>query len=661
MPGDVTRLYRVRYQVLDQASVPLAQIARAFVGINLESETAISHARLFGRELAALRGEVPGLRQIEGAFRGIASAIRPLDTQLGQINLELVKTAAGGKALGSIRGEIVAAQRAAYGLKMNLQEGNAALAGLVATGGGLGATTGHIKSLQAATGGAAKSTNSLVGGMTKFVAKMSALQLATQAATAFGESMKEASEFAASSANEVIRIRDGLRELANLQGKPGVDDATLRGAMALRQATGMNEADSRQFQEQYLGSLPLAEKKGNIDRATANAAAKEGGRSSVRGGRDAKTAGDLVGSVGSFGQITTAKQATGQVQQIIDQLNDGRGNLTPLVKELMKGAAATVGLVNAFRTLPERAAAISVTTGIVGSAGQSSTALGAAIRGLTGFTKKQGKALAEHGITSGQDLPTMIERIAPLIENAEKAGKNASAALAEAGFGNKTDRDAIIGLVRNKKVLREAVEKVREDRGSTAKATAAGNRAIRLNREFYGSDKAAANRVAEANLASAKVERGIATEPMAIARKNAEADLLQKQELDTTGSLLSQRLRGLVAPQWLTGVDQRQRDIDIQARRNLVREGKRVGVRVPQRNFGTAEGALTEDLNRYGPQIQQRGGNPYGGNSAAGGNLGNVPDVGKKLDRIAEALEKKEQERAANRPLPVQPPVFGAR
>ena len=671
MAGDVTRLYRVRYQVVDLASAPLAKIGRAFVGINLEVDSAIGQTAMFGKELAGLKGQVAGLNAVDMAMKRMTGSTRGLGVEVtgltgdlskaGQalrtyagfqrllksnfegINEEMFKLAAGQRTFQGFMKAIEGAQRKAYGLKMNLEEANLALNGLVVTGSQLSSVAGGIGGVGSATAGATSQTKGLTAGMGGFLAKMVGFSVAVTAAHAFGDGMREAREQAEKSAETVLKLRDGLRELANLQGKGVVDNATLARTVEIRRASGMSDVEAATFQKQFRGSFPLAEKKGNIDLKTGNLIATEVARTATRVGLSAHTAGDLAGSIGSFGKINSHVQGVGQIQQIIDQLNDGRGDLTPLVKELMKGGFSTVGQGNAFHSISERAAGLRVTTGIVGNAGQASTAMGAAIRGLTGFSKAQGETLSAYGVKSGQDLPTMLEKIAPLIENAEKRGANASAALADAGFGNKTDRDAIIGLVKNRAVFRTAIDEVREEDGSDAKAVKAGKRAYALNREFYSEDKGAQNRVAEANLTGATVLRGLETEDLTIARKNARADLVREKKLDTPLANANIKVRNLLAVSPISGADYEQDLVDARVRENAERSAKRVGVNYQRAGFSFDAGTKTqEELRLNSAAIRKEGGNP----------LGDSAELGKKLDRIAEAVEKQNEAKEQARPLP---------
>ena len=687
MAGDVTRLYRVKYVIEDSSAPALQAIRNSFVAINLETDTAVQSAALFGRALSSLKQHVGTLNQVDLAMRRLDTSSALLSGHIGGLGLEVgkaaeslrtfrnfqkvvkdgladlndevMKTAAGVRTFKQFRESIVGAQRAAYGLKKNLEEGNAALAALVLSGHELAAAKANIGGIGTAATAATEPTKGLAAGMAGFVAKVAGLSVASEAAHNFGEAMKEARDFAAESAGEVIRIRDGLRELANLQGHGGVSDQTVLNAVALRQASGLDEKGAKEFQEQFEGSFPLATDKHNITDTTGKALAAEVARSAVRVGLDPRTAGDLAGSIGSFGKIETAGQGIGQVQQVIDQLNDGRGNLTPLVKELLKGGAATIGPGQAFRSAAERSAALSVTTGIVGAPGQTSTALGAAIRSLNGFTKAQGPTLAKYGIESGQDLVTQIERIAPLITEAQAAGKNPAASLAEAGFGNKLDRDAIVGLVANRQLLRDRTDAVRETDGSVA--TKAGERAIGLNNEFFRTDKAAANRVAEANLTAGRTVRGLENEPLAIARKNAEAQLIAEKRLDTVASNFDIKMRNLLQLSAISGADARLDLIDSRVRSNLRAGAEAVGIRILRKRIEYGQGQeAQQELAQYGPQVLGRQGNPYG----AAVNLGAAAsvDVGKKLDRIAEAIERQPAAPGqVPRDLPTQRPVFSER
>ena len=228
-------------------------------------------------------------------------------------------------------------------------------------------------------------------------------------------------------AQDALKLRDELRELANLKGKPGADDQVVKDQLGLRVQTGMTSPEARKFNEQFLGSLPLAKDAGGIDDQTAGQLAGQVGRLSTRVGLEGGTAGDLAGIMGLFGKVPDATVGLGRAQQVVNLLNDGRGNLTPLTKALVKGAASTVGEGKAFASLQERAAAISVASGI-GDKGATDTTVGAAIRGLSPGGKVDHIATLERlGIGGNQPFMERLDRLKPLFDEAKAAGKSPQA------------------------------------------------------------------------------------------------------------------------------------------------------------------------------------------------------------------------------------------
>ena len=385
----------------------------------------------------------------------------------------------------------------------------------------LATATGNLGGNLKVTSEAGTEAKASFGGM---VGAMMAIQAADVVVQAIGDSIRAAREDTEGWAEDVLKLRDELRELANLQGKPGADNQVVAKHLEMRVETGMSSNEARKFDEQFRGSLPLAKDKDGINDEVAGKLATDVGRLAVRTGLDGGTAGDLAGSLGMFGKIEDAEVGLGRTQVIVDQLNDGRGNLTPLTKELMKDAAATVGPGQAFGSLEERAAAISTSTAL-GAIGRSSTRINQAMAGLSGFTENQGDALRIHGIKDTDDFVTRIRKIAPLVRHAQREGIDATGYLVENGFTNQTEAKAIVGFVNNYEALKRRTDQVKESKDAPdAKAREAGKRSARLNNEFYATDKAARNRVAQAKLEAAQQVRGQGGENLAIDARKPKPD-----------------------------------------------------------------------------------------------------------------------------------------
>ena len=604
--ADQTRSYKIRYSADDQATGKINALGAALVTGSTRIEkfrsdvSSLTQGLVYlGTQATYAAEEITGLNQalnglpknagstaatISGAFGRIEFNAGSAARSVQGINAALGETAGKAGGINQLQGALQSAQRTTYGFMKNAQEANLELGKVVANTGGINSLASATSGLEInlrETGSTTRETGTSFGGL---MAAMMALQAADSVVTAIGESIRSAREDTEGWANDALKLRNELRELANLQGKPGADDEVVRRHLGLRVETGMSNAEARKFDEQFRGSLPLSKDAGGIDDATASKMSVEVGKMAVRTGLDGGTAGDLAGSLGMFGAIPDAEVGLGRSQQIVDLLNDGRGNLTPLVKELMKDAAATTGEGKMFRTLQERAAAISTSTGL-GAIGRSSTRINQAIAGLSGFDKEQGEQLELHGIKDTDDFVTRIKKIAPLVRYARREGKDPLGYLQENGFKNQVEAKAIVGFVDNLDALERRTESVREDPGApNAKAREAGKRSDRLNNQFLSTDKAARDRVASAKLEAEQLRRGKDQENLQIERKEAEARLQARREIDTPETnFRDQVVGGFGLAEKLGAPGGRQQRIDNEIKRKAVEElGKQLG-RAPTR------------------------------------------------------------------------------
>ncbi len=612
-------------------------------------------------------------RAVSGA-RSIAAELLKLEAICDRVGPKLQAIGTGNRGLGSMNKGLGA-------LVPRLAAVEAGAAGAQAKLATLGA---GVSTRANAAAGSAKGLGVSLGGVATAAVGLGAVK---NVVGSIGDAFREARDYAKETAAESLQLRDRLRELANLRGKPGADDQVVEGHLALRVEAGMTAAEAEAFQNKFEGSLPLADERGKkgITAAVADPMSRKIAALAVRTGIDGGTSGDLAGSMGMFGKIANANVGLGRAQQVVDTLNDGRGSLDLLVKEVMKGAAATVGAGNSFGTIQERAAAISTATGM-GQPGQSSTRIEQAIAGLGGFDKKQGKTLAKYGIKGTDDFLSRVDKIAPLVEGAAANGQTPDDAMAAAGFRNRTERKAIAGFVANRDVLRKRIAAVREDPGGgDAKAEAAGRRSEGLNAQFLGSDKAAANRVAEAELAKARDERGRRDQNLLVQRTAAEARLTKRNEIDTPASNAADKARGLFGLKsgLLGGQTGREERIDDEVRRAA---GERVpgwlGQLFDPRGAaagagggaagGGPEGAARVAADRLaarraaavpanpagGPPGAPAGGGANGPAGAAGGGaiVAELRKVGEKIDKQTGELVRAARDNGGGGGLPAGPP-----
>ena len=596
--ADQVRNFKIRYSTEDSAtgpinalsaslvtastrssklSVDLNKLALAINGIGTSAEWSDDAVRRLNEALAGIpKGAANQASQISGGFGRIDFNAQTAARSVEGLGAALANVAGRSSGINATQGAMQGLQRTTFGAMKNTEDLNAQLSKIPGSTAGISTTSGALRTLGDSARKADPPTQQLNQSFGNLVPTMLGIHAARTVISEVGDAIRDAREDTRGWAQDALKLRDELRELANLKGKPGADNGVLADNLRLRIQTGMTQPEARKFQEQFLGSLPLAKDAGGITDQVALDLSGQVGRLATRVGLDGGTAGDLAGTLGMFGRIPDAQVGLGRSQQIVDLLNDGRGNLTPLTRALLKGAASTVGQGKAFASLAERAAAISVATGI-GDKGATDTTVGAAIRGLSaGGTVEHRKTLERLGIGGNQDLLTRLDRLKPLFDEGRARGDSPNDTLLKAGFGNITDRRAIVGFYENRETLRKRIESVREDPNAPdQKARAAAARSAGLNEDFYTSDRAARNRVADAKLEAQKLRRGVQGENLEIARKEAEERLQRDRAIDTPGTNFIDRARNLFGVGEMLGLDSgRQQRIDDEVKRRAVELAK---------------------------------------------------------------------------------------
>ena len=109
----------------------------------------------------------------------------------------------------------------------------------------------------------------MLDGLKQFGVNISVFALATKAAFSLGDALNDSREKMREMSDQTAEWRDRLREIANLKGLSNPDETLTIDQARFGVATGLDKNESRQFQEQFLGTIPAARSKGNIDDATA--------------------------------------------------------------------------------------------------------------------------------------------------------------------------------------------------------------------------------------------------------------------------------------------------------------------------------------------------------------------------------------------------------
>lgn len=495
----------------------------------------------------------------------------------------------------------------------------------------------------AGLGKAAEESHSLVSGLDGLAGRAAAFAALTTVATEFGEALNSARQTMRDSADDAARLRDTLREVANLQGKGGPDPSVTADFARFRIATGLRETEARKFQEQFRGTLPAGMSKGNITEATAADLAREGGRFAARTGLDGGAAGDLTAMIAQFSKVPNAAAGAAQLGAIAWGLNEGRGNLTPLGKSLANTAGAIVNEEGGpVRSLPELAAILGVASQNANPAA-AGTRVQQAFRALNRFDGDRGRTLGMVGITGDDDLLARLEKIAPRIRAANQPGQGgAQRWLWEQGFHNQAENRSLIQLVENLPVIEQRVGRWRA-LDTPEKRDAAGKEIIAADAAFLKDQLAGQRRVGEAVNDAGQLVRGQGGETIAALRLAAEGRLRAEGKIDTARTNFGDALAdGFGLLPRLGNPSSRDRRIDDEAARMLIESGRRVGVDsegILRRNGaffgqgGHGQAFGTEEQRRAGfdaaaGAIRQAGGNPIDGTA-----------VLRELKRIGDAVE----------------------
>lgn len=517
--------------------------------------------------------------------------------KLGQGIGALGSQAAG---VGKVRDQVVGVQRAAYGARKNFEDLSGAMGSIGSKAGGLTSASIAVKGLGGEAMGAAKSIRSASAGTRRLGSSLGALagRIAVfhglkSAIEGAGQALKSARDAADQGGRSNLDLRDTYRELANLQGKAGPDNEVMAGAMRFRLATGANDQEANDTLRRFEGGLPAAVKSGNITGSSTTGVAadflRQAARTGIRVGMSGDTTGQLAAKIAQTSKVPDVDTGIKQFGTIVDLLNRGEGDLTPLVKSLVAGSGALVGPSGMFKTLPEYAAAMEVTS-LNASPAVASTRVRQAATALGRFGERaeqhapylsrmdfdqmtpeardewvkknygqeqlrklnEGKPSVKMNwfrnqftqaekhqddvpeVKAGDTLaklgitPNMLfeERINRLSGVLDKAD-NADVALSEAGFKNQAERRALIQLYQNRKLLTDETAAARK--GVDPKDVAAKNRG-------FFAQQSAQDRISAAQLDASKFAQFTKDENLQIARQGAEGRLRDKGDIDTPAS-----------------------------------------------------------------------------------------------------------------------------
>ncbi len=487
----------------------------------------------------------------------LIATLQALDALAAQVKAKLTGYASGGgRSSAAMAKQVEALKQSLAGLQSQLQSTNQTLS----------VTAG--------------STQSIATSMAATRAAFMAFHEVEKVLEAIGKGMANAREESERLAAANLKLRDSMRELANLQGHEGPDDQVAGEALLLGMASGLKPDEAVKFLEQFEGSIPAGREKGNIapgkkdaDRqAMEREMAREGAAFGARTGLSPETAGDLAGVVSQYTKINKIEDFAGQLGAMEYGLNAGRGKINPLAKSELGAAGNAIG-AGRVKDLAELGAWVGVASTVSKSAGSSGTQFKQVDNLLNSIGGTTGDYLDRIGVSGAKgDLNKLRALRADMQAH---GGEDWNKYLSEQGFHNRTDRAATVAMAKNLDVLEQRIAKAREQ-------AATGAVTIALDRDFLGRTGVGAKRQSQAALAASEFVKGQPGESVSIAREFAEARLKAGGFIDTratnaTDALWDATLGG-ISTKVGGGVDSRRQRINKEMLEAANREAERVGV-----------------------------------------------------------------------------------
>ena len=401
-----------------------------------------------------------------------------------------VDASQGGPQLQHIRAELVAMRADLMGVATGATAAQNAFAGLGST------ATGVMNGAQQTVNSTKHSLLGLNMETLASIAKFKGFEMVIAIMQNVGEQINTQRQNLRDLADDAIKTRDAMRELANLKNKPGPDDATTAGAVKFGMTAGMKPEQAVRFLEQYYGSSPAGLQKGNVGdgrhknetqeqyekrvQPLAEEIAAAGARFGQRVGIMPKTAGDITGVLSQHGKVKNAEHASERLGRIAYGLNEGRGNLEPLMRSLANTAGALVeeGIVEDTEQLAVLMGAMSTTH----NPQASGTYLKKGVRELRQFNGPQGEGLATMGITPKDDHLAAVRKVDAQMKKDEALGKTRDQSLRDLGFGDEASMQAIIEEVKSLGIVDERMG--RQAKISGKQVQAADEKFF--NREYAG-------------------------------------------------------------------------------------------------------------------------------------------------------------------------------
>lgn len=509
-------------------------------------------------------GTLKNLGQNMPGIRIAAAELRKLVAESAKAEAALKKVGSDNRSVTSLTNRL---KELDVELKSKVVDAAAAEAALKKVGQGVKLPTGG--------GGAGSAGGGLLRQAGIGITRHAAYAAFQNTISSAGEGSRERRQFFSGATDMASAYRKDLQELAVLQGKTHADNETISGDLGFQKQTLLNPEDSRTFRLEFGGAIaPALKARGadgspNITPGVARELEAEAGKFTARYGLDATTGGRMAGLLGVTHKVPSAAAGLGILEQTMEQLNiEGVGPVKGMANQLLALSGGMLeeggGRFKDYREMGARFAASTVNQ--AGSSARAKTRIIQSDRLLRKFNGGDEEAfLRKIGITPDDDYESAIRKIEPHIK-----GKNGDQVLMNAGFGNSTERLAVIEEAKMNSIVDKQIAGMLSPQAAQAQAVARNNE--------FPSTVTGRQQAAENAEFAATVGEGVKGEPLKAARANARARMIAEGRLKPRGiyDSLEDKLRSGITS--FGGVSGEDLNVDREAVDELRREGRKVGV-----------------------------------------------------------------------------------
>jgi hypothetical protein len=493
-----------------------------------------------------------------------------------------------------------------------------------------------------------------ISGIVSMGAAMLGLKSAQEVTSAFVGQFDKISQFAFKTAEDILKMRGAVRELAALRGELGSTGPTAAHVFDMQAKTLLSTEDATAMEQEALGVGELAIGK-TTSREDFMKALESTGKLATMEGGSAKAYGALQGQLYlQADHQMSPEELQARMERMrhiiqpgafssLGQAQEQFGEMNGLVQNGIVSSEQGMGMLSAFSLSSKGQAGTMANQFVRATLGNQIRARGGAVSPEL-ETEKTYEYMKELGVDKTNDPFVIGGAIAADIKKRQATEKDFSPYrhLQLHGFGNQQDRDVLMtfaGLTNNGRYQKI---KAAQDEALAIGAPGQGVTDARFA-DRVAKDPFLLNRQAETLNQLGKAKVGLSEEPLLIAQRAAHARLVARgeykgdfEEWRTTGTfarVAHDAVAGGYDPR--TGHEvNTYRSVDDELKRTLGAEAKRLDIPTPVGYFSRFS---TEGQDReLAQKISDRGGNLSG-------------DMARDLKDIAASL-KKIADQAENRP-----------